>query len=101
MIFFNFQVMDTWNKGELDSFLIEITANILRFKDENGKHVLPQIRDAAGQVQFCIYWISSYSVNFISTFEYYFSRKALENGPASPLSIMEFLSPWSVNFMFP
>ncbi|PAV87852.1 hypothetical protein WR25_06081 isoform C [Diploscapter pachys] len=43
------EVMDTWNKGELDSFLIEITANILRFKDENGKHVLPQIRDAAGQ----------------------------------------------------
>ena len=26
-----------WNKGELDSFLIEITANILKFKDTDGK----------------------------------------------------------------
>jgi 6-phosphogluconate dehydrogenase len=33
----------------LDSFLIEITADILRFK-ENGKYVLDSIRDAAGQV---------------------------------------------------
>ncbi len=29
-------VFDQWNKSELDSFLIEITANILRFKDEEG-----------------------------------------------------------------
>ncbi|CAJ0601780.1 unnamed protein product [Cylicocyclus nassatus] len=43
------EVMEEWNQGELDSFLIEITANILRFKDENGEHVLPKIRDAAGQ----------------------------------------------------
>uniref|UniRef100_A0A915E2Q1 6-phosphogluconate dehydrogenase, decarboxylating n=1 Tax=Ditylenchus dipsaci TaxID=166011 RepID=A0A915E2Q1_9BILA len=42
-------VFDTWNKGELDSFLIEITANILRFKDEKGQHVVPQIKDTAGQ----------------------------------------------------
>ncbi|GMS95459.1 hypothetical protein PENTCL1PPCAC_17634, partial [Pristionchus entomophagus] len=42
-------VMDEWNKGELDSFLIEITANILRFKDEKGETLLPKIRDAAGQ----------------------------------------------------
>lgn len=42
-------VFDTWNKGELDSFLIEITANILRYKDQSGKHVVPQIRDTAGQ----------------------------------------------------
>ncbi|KAI1730808.1 NAD binding domain of 6-phosphogluconate dehydrogenase domain-containing protein [Ditylenchus destructor] len=39
----------TWNKGELDSFLIEITANILRYKDQNNQHVVPQIRDTAGQ----------------------------------------------------
>ena len=31
-------VFDQWNKGELDSFLIEITANILRFQDDKGKH---------------------------------------------------------------
>jgi 6-phosphogluconate dehydrogenase len=29
-------VFDEWNKGELDSFLIEITANILRFQDDKG-----------------------------------------------------------------
>ncbi|KAL6736953.1 hypothetical protein Aduo_010637 [Ancylostoma duodenale] len=41
--------MEEWNQGELDSFLIEITANILKFKDEKGEHVLPKIRDSAGQ----------------------------------------------------
>lgn len=28
---------DEWNKGELDSFLIEITRDILRYKDADGK----------------------------------------------------------------
>ena len=32
-------VFDEWNKGELDSFLIEITANILRFQDDKGMHL--------------------------------------------------------------
>ncbi|XP_042885766.1 6-phosphogluconate dehydrogenase, decarboxylating-like [Penaeus japonicus] len=35
--------------GRLDSFLIEITANILAFKDEDGKPLVEKIRDAAGQ----------------------------------------------------
>ena len=48
-------VMDNWNKGELDSFLIEITANILKFKDEKGETLLPKIRDAAGQVYLVLY----------------------------------------------
>ncbi|CAD6198841.1 unnamed protein product [Caenorhabditis auriculariae] len=43
------EVMEEWNKGELDSFLIEITANILKFRDEKGEPVVPKIRDAAGQ----------------------------------------------------
>jgi 6-phosphogluconate dehydrogenase len=30
------QVFADWNKSELDSFLIEITANILKYKDEKG-----------------------------------------------------------------
>lgn len=30
---------DEWNKGELDSFLIEITRDILRYKDEDGKYL--------------------------------------------------------------
>uniref|UniRef100_A0A9J2P7I2 6-phosphogluconate dehydrogenase, decarboxylating n=1 Tax=Ascaris lumbricoides TaxID=6252 RepID=A0A9J2P7I2_ASCLU len=42
-------VFDEWNKGELDSYLIQITAEILRFKDEKGQPLLPQIRDTAGQ----------------------------------------------------
>ena len=38
-----------WNKGELDSFLIEITRDILDTKDEQGQYVLDQILDTAGQ----------------------------------------------------
>ena len=29
-------ILSDWNQGELDSFLIEITANILKFIDEDG-----------------------------------------------------------------
>ncbi|MBZ3873873.1 Kinesin-like protein KIF1B [Sciurus carolinensis] len=43
------QAFEEWNKTELDSFLIEITANILKFQDTDGKHLLPKIRDSAGQ----------------------------------------------------
>uniref|UniRef100_A0A8I5R2F6 phosphogluconate dehydrogenase (NADP(+)-dependent, decarboxylating) n=1 Tax=Papio anubis TaxID=9555 RepID=A0A8I5R2F6_PAPAN len=43
------QVFEDWNKTELDSFLIEITANILKFQDADGKRLLPKIRDSAGQ----------------------------------------------------
>ncbi|KHN80215.1 6-phosphogluconate dehydrogenase, decarboxylating [Toxocara canis] len=42
-------VFDDWNKGELDSYLIQITAEILRFKDDRGQPLVPQIRDTAGQ----------------------------------------------------
>ncbi len=39
-----------WNKGDLDSFLIEITADIFRKKDEEtGKDLVDLILDAAGQ----------------------------------------------------
>ncbi len=38
-----------WNKGELDSYLIEITSNILAYKDEQGNAVVDLILDAAGQ----------------------------------------------------
>lgn len=40
---------DEWNKGELDSFLIGITANILRFRDKDGQPLLDTILDVAGQ----------------------------------------------------
>ena len=38
-----------WNQGELDSFLIEITTNILKYKDSEGDYLLEKIRDSAGQ----------------------------------------------------
>jgi 6-phosphogluconate dehydrogenase len=44
------EVFSTWNKGKLDSFLIEITADILKYKDpETGKHLVDSILDKAGQ----------------------------------------------------
>uniref|UniRef100_A0A1B6F0W7 6-phosphogluconate dehydrogenase, decarboxylating n=1 Tax=Cuerna arida TaxID=1464854 RepID=A0A1B6F0W7_9HEMI len=43
------QVFETWNKGELDSFLIDITKDILKFKDSDGKYLVEKIRDSAGQ----------------------------------------------------
>ncbi len=42
-------VFTEWNKGELDSFLIEITRDILAFKDTDGSPLVEKIRDAAGQ----------------------------------------------------
>ncbi len=38
-----------WNKGKLESYLIEITADILAYRDENGEPLLDKILDAAGQ----------------------------------------------------
>jgi len=42
-------VFTEWNKGELDSFLIEISAEIFAKKDDDGKPMLDKILDAAGQ----------------------------------------------------
>ncbi|CAK8690285.1 6-phosphogluconate dehydrogenase, decarboxylating-like [Clavelina lepadiformis] len=42
-------VFAQWNKEELDSFLIEITRDILKFRDTDGKHLLDKILDSAGQ----------------------------------------------------
>ena len=39
----------TWNKGELNSYLIEITRDILAYKDEDGNEVIDLILDTAGQ----------------------------------------------------
>ncbi|MDZ7722323.1 MAG: decarboxylating NADP(+)-dependent phosphogluconate dehydrogenase [candidate division KSB1 bacterium] len=43
------QVFSEWNTGKLDSYLIEITRDILNYKDENGEYVLDYILDTAGQ----------------------------------------------------
>ena len=42
-------ILKDWNKGELDSFLIEISANILGYKDVDGSPLVEKIRDSAGQ----------------------------------------------------
>jgi len=38
-----------WNKGVLDSFLVEITRDILYYNDEDGSPLLEKIMDSAGQ----------------------------------------------------
>ncbi len=42
-------VFAEWNKGELDSYLIEITRDILAFKDTDGQPLVDKILDTAGQ----------------------------------------------------
>ncbi len=43
------KVFDEWNRGELDSYLIEITRDILAFKDTDGQPLVDKILDTAGQ----------------------------------------------------
>jgi len=43
------EVFDAWNQGELDSYLIGITRDILRYKDEDGAPLIDKILDTAGQ----------------------------------------------------
>ena len=43
------EVFAEWNKGELDSFLIQITTEILAFKDTDGQPLVDKILDSAGQ----------------------------------------------------
>jgi 6-phosphogluconate dehydrogenase len=38
-----------WNDGKLDSYLIEITRDILGYQDEDGEYVIDKILDTAGQ----------------------------------------------------
>jgi 6-phosphogluconate dehydrogenase len=43
------EIFTEWNKGELDSYLIEITAEIFSKKDEDGQPMIDKILDTAGQ----------------------------------------------------
>src|SRR5947209_608451 len=43
------EIFTEWNKGELDSYLIEISATIFAKKDEDGKPMIDKILDTAGQ----------------------------------------------------
>ena len=42
-------VFSDWNKGELCSYLIEITANILNYRDTDGSYLIDKIADIAAQ----------------------------------------------------
>jgi len=43
------EAFSEWNKGELNSYLIEITRDILAYKDQDGNEVIDLILDTAGQ----------------------------------------------------
>jgi 6-phosphogluconate dehydrogenase len=43
------KVFAEWNEGDLDSYLIEITRDILAFKDDDGSPMVEKILDTAGQ----------------------------------------------------
>ncbi|HYA49510.1 MAG TPA: decarboxylating NADP(+)-dependent phosphogluconate dehydrogenase [Burkholderiales bacterium] len=43
------QVFRAWNGGELESYLVSITADILAFKDKDGRPLVDKILDTAGQ----------------------------------------------------
>lgn len=43
------EVFKEWNESELDSYLVEITRDILGFKDEENRPLINFILDAAGQ----------------------------------------------------
>ena len=43
------EVFSKWNTGDLNSYLIEITRDILAFKDTDGKPLVDKILDTAGQ----------------------------------------------------
>jgi 6-phosphogluconate dehydrogenase len=42
-------VFGEWNEGKLDSYLVEITRDIMAFKDEDGNPLVDKIMDSAGQ----------------------------------------------------
>jgi len=44
-----YEVFKKWNEGVLDSYLIEITRDILAFKDDDGAPLVEKILDTAGQ----------------------------------------------------
>jgi len=44
-----YDVFDEWNRGDLNSYLIEITRDILGYRDEAGEPLVEKILDTAGQ----------------------------------------------------
>jgi len=48
----SWQVFAEWNNGELESFLIEITRDILKYHDTDATSLVDKILDTAGQVSY-------------------------------------------------
>ena len=44
-----YQVFADWNEGDLKSYLVEITRDILDYKDDDGQPLVEKILDTAGQ----------------------------------------------------
>jgi 6-phosphogluconate dehydrogenase len=44
-----YEVFAEWNEGELNSYLVEITRDILKFRSDSGEEVIDKILDTAGQ----------------------------------------------------
>jgi 6-phosphogluconate dehydrogenase len=68
-------VFARWNKGVLDSFLIEITTDILKFNDDDGTPLVTKIMDAAGQK--------------VCPCQSFTDHREPENGPRLTLSILD------------
>lgn len=43
------EVFSEWNRGDLNSYLIEISRDILAYKDKDGSYLIDKILDTAGQ----------------------------------------------------
>lgn len=43
------QIFEEWNRGQLSSYLIEISAQILKHREASGTHLIDSILDTAGQ----------------------------------------------------
>ncbi len=43
------EVFEKWNKGDLESYLIEITSKIVKHKEDDGRYTIDIILDSAGQ----------------------------------------------------
>ena len=62
--------MSDWNRGELDSFLIEITANILKFIDDDGMPLVNTLHRISKRLGFNIKIIHFPQPNLIATADF-------------------------------
>jgi len=73
------KVFEQWNREELDSFLIEITAKVLAYKTPEGESLVSLIRDTAGQVHY------QPSFLLVLTFQVLFGSLITSSFPSNPI----------------